>query len=362
MKKVISTFLALLFVVLTAFTVSAESNDITGANWMSAVDGSLPITAINMPGSHDSTTQYVSASIVSRTQGTSVLQQLYNGARYFDMRLKISGNKIIDVHGISNCKTAYGLFAKDLLAADVVAQCEDFLSKNPGETILFLMKDSDEEKGTGFYSKFYDDIILKNPEYWFLENRIPTLDEVRGKIVLLRCAEIDKTRFDDSNGGINFENYPRITSMKIDEFKLCPITKANGERITDMFVQDSFRVEGKRKKATIENFFNSDLSKSNFNICCTNAVLLRIPYANAKDINSFLMSYNFESGKYYGIVLNDYVTPELCEKIYMTNSNEMINAPRAASETPEFFKSYSYFGVFLEEIRDWIVAVLCVGI
>lgn len=355
MKKITAIFLTLVFVFLLAFSATAENDVVDGSNWMSAVDGSVPITAISMPGTHDSATQYASMSIIARTQTMSIIEQLYSGARYFDMRLKMENKRIIDVHGIINCKTGYGLFASDLNVADVVAECKYFLAKNPGETILFLMKDSGSKNKTELYSTFYDEFISKNPDLWFVQNRVPTLDEVRGKIVILRDAEIDPERFDNSNSGINFMNYPRVTSLKTDEFKLCPINSLDGENITYMFVQDSFKVEGKRKKDTVKRFLESGLSKNNFNVCCTNAVNLKLPYVNAKDINAFLMSYDFKAGEYYGIVLMDFITPELCQKVYMANSDIMTESANASSTAPKLSKSYAFLGKLLEYIRNKIL-------
>ena len=37
-----------------------EKDKINGANWMSGLCSDLPITAINMPGTHDSATKYLS--------------------------------------------------------------------------------------------------------------------------------------------------------------------------------------------------------------------------------------------------------------------------------------------------------------
>ena len=54
MKKTLAVILTFIILTLSAVYVSAADADINGANWMSSVDGSLPVTAINMPGSHDS--------------------------------------------------------------------------------------------------------------------------------------------------------------------------------------------------------------------------------------------------------------------------------------------------------------------
>ena len=81
MKKTLAVILTFIILTLSAVYVSAADAGINGANWMSSVDGSLPVTAINMPGSHDCATQYIYASLFARTQSLSVLQQLYSGVK-----------------------------------------------------------------------------------------------------------------------------------------------------------------------------------------------------------------------------------------------------------------------------------------
>ncbi|MGN1161540.1 MAG: phosphatidylinositol-specific phospholipase C domain-containing protein, partial [Candidatus Fimenecus sp.] len=213
MKKVISAIISAILVItilmcFVLFSFSAKA--VSGNNWMSAVSSSVKLTEINMPGTHDSCTQYVNASIISRTQTLSISQQLQIGVRYFDMRFEKVENGFIAVHGAANCKVDGSVFADDLTASQVIADCKAFLAANPTETVLFQLKEDDGDAGTSFYSSFYDYYIKSNPDIWFIENRIPTLGEVRGKIVLLRAVSLDTSRFDDSNSGINFSQYPYI--------------------------------------------------------------------------------------------------------------------------------------------------------
>lgn len=354
MKKASAIILSAIILIASAISVSALSGNINGANWMSSLNGSVPITAINIPGTHDSATQYVSFSRFARTQSMSILQQLYSGVRYLDIRLKIKSNSIIAVHSVATCKKSIGLFPENLTAKDIVYDCKDFLEKNPGETILFLIKQEDEKKDTVLFSKFYDELIVPFPQLWFTENRIPDLDEVRGKIVLLRNAIADSSRFDDSTGGINFESYPYIETQELYDYRYGYISSSDHGFGSFMYVQDSYMLEGEKKIATIEGFWEETLYTSDFNICCTNAHNKKSPVANAKEINAFLSSYDFKEGGYYGIVSMDFATKELCEKVYMTNSPIMTNTPSLA-EIPRFSGSYTFMGRIFEIIRDFFV-------
>ena len=63
--------------------------------------------------------------------------------------------------------------------------CYAFLRQNPTETILFNVK---EEQGndTARLQALLDEAVRKDSDKWLLTDRVPTLGEARGKLVLLR--------------------------------------------------------------------------------------------------------------------------------------------------------------------------------
>lgn len=173
-----------------------EKDKINGANWMISLCSDLPITAINMPGTHDSATKYVRFKPICNTQNLTIEEQLQIGVRYLDMRFELKdGRKLVAVHSIADCKKERGLNSADLTAADTVNMCEIFLKENPGETILFQLKEDDGDAGIALFGEFYAQCIRGREELWYLENRIPALGEVRGKIVLLRVVGVDASHF-----------------------------------------------------------------------------------------------------------------------------------------------------------------------
>lgn len=97
--------------------------------------------------------------------------------------------------------------------------CESFLKENPGETILFQLKEDDGDTGIALFGEFYAQCIRGREELWYLENRIPALGEVRGKIVLLRVVGVDASHFDDKTCGIDFSAYPYVGSRDILDFR-----------------------------------------------------------------------------------------------------------------------------------------------
>ena len=198
----------------------SETDKINGANWMSSLCSDLPITAVNMLGTHDSATKHIRFKPICNTQNLTIEEQLQIGVRYLDMRFELKdGRKLVAVHSIADCKKERGLKAADLTAADTVNIKGSFLKENPGETILFQLKEDDGDAGIALFGEFYAQCIRGREELWYLENRIPALGEVRGKIVLLRVVGVDASHFDDKTCGIDFSAYPYVGSRDILDFR-----------------------------------------------------------------------------------------------------------------------------------------------
>lgn len=293
------------------------------SDWMSRISDNLKITQINLPGTHDSSACHISFSFISKTQSLTVSEQLNIGVRYFDFRFDFSDGIFYATHSIARCKTKRGMFAPKMTADDAVSFCKNFLRKNPTETILFQLKEAVSHTGYEFFSVFYERYIKDNENLWYTENRIPTLGEVRGKIVLLRVVGADREKFNDSNSGINFTNYPYVGTRYTDDWRKCEIKSVETENeYAYMFVQDSYMVEGIKKWGTVVRFLESQLNESDFNICLTSCTKYRVPRQNAKQINNKFQNYEFKKNKTYGIVVFDFADISLCEKIIKSNESE----------------------------------------
>lgn len=289
------------------------------SSWMSAIPDDRLITGINIPGTHDSAACYCAFSFISRTQKLTVSQQLEAGARYFDFRFRYDGKDFIASHSIATCKKSKGMFAEKLTADDIVDACIEFLKKNKSETILFQLKETVSVTENEFYSVFYEKYIKNNPEYWYVNNAIPSLGQVRGKIVLLRVVSADNGSFDDSNSGINFTSYPYVESREVDSWMLTDICSIETDRpYAKLFVQDSYKVEGVKKWGTVTRFLQSE-QRGDFNICLTSCTFLFVPRINVKYINKQLMNYSFEKNRLYSIVVTDYINAEICGRIIDSN-------------------------------------------
>lgn len=288
-------------------------------NWMKEIPDEKKITEINIPGTHDSATCFVAFSFISRTQHLTVDGQLEKGVRYFDFRFRYEKGRFVASHSIATCKKSRGIMASELTADDIVNSCVDFLKKNPHETILFQLKETVSHKGNDFYTDFFEKYIKNNPQCWYVKNAIPTMGEVRGKIVLLRVVGIDKNNFDDSNSGIDFTSYPYVGTKNVDAWQngdICSIE--TGKAYAKMLVQDSYKVEGKKKWGTVSRFLKNG-DKCDFNICLTSCTCFFVPSINVRYINRQLEQYEFEKGRLYGIVASDYIDSKICSKIIESN-------------------------------------------
>lgn len=288
-------------------------------NWMKNIADDKKITAINMPGTHDSACLHIDLAFISQTQHLSVSEQLNIGVRYFDFRFKYETSKFIANHSICHCRKKSGFWNELLLADDIVADCVEFLRNNPSETILFQLKEAHSKSGHEFYNEFYKRYIENDKDSWFVENRVPSLGEVRGKIILLRVVSVDADVFTDENSGINFSSYPHVSTYNVDDWKKGEIRKLGGEVYSGMFVQDSYRSEGKHKWGTVTRFLESGLCDEDFNICLTSCTRVFVPRFNAPKINKLIKHYNFKKGKLYGIISTDFIDEEICKKIINTN-------------------------------------------
>ena len=187
------------FLLISPMTIGYDKVTIKGSdNWMSGLDGNLPINEIAIPGTHDSASDYVQLAFFSKCQSSSIKQQLLDGFRYLDIRLGIKNDKLIFYHGFCKCKTGWAPWAKDLELSDILADCYAFLSDHPTETIVFVVKMEQGDDVKAFETAL-DSVIQKAPEKWYLSSKIPTLDECRGKLVLFRRYE-DAAQLGETSG------------------------------------------------------------------------------------------------------------------------------------------------------------------
>lgn len=112
---------------------------------------------------------------------TPLAVQLQSGIRVLDIRLAVKKSRLIAYHG---------LFPQRVPFQDILSTVHSFLLSPSTccETIVMSIKQEDfTTTAPADFSKLVHEEIMAGPggrDMWFLENKIPSLGQVRGKVVM----------------------------------------------------------------------------------------------------------------------------------------------------------------------------------
>ena len=294
--KLICSLLALSLCL--CFTACADPSPIGndgGSDWMANLPDETHLYDLTIPGTHDSgATRSDFIGKFGQCQSLPIADQLTIGVRFFDVRLKL----------IDGSLNVYHSFIDQKLTFDSVrTACKDFLAEHPNEVILLCIKEEDDDND-GF-AKAVEGAIKEDGDLWYTSNSLPTLGEVRGKIILFR-------RFDGSNYGINCRNG---WSDNTD------FTMQNGMTI---HVQDYYNLESKENIDTKWEKFTALAKTANeSDVLCINFAsgytgMVNITAVSDK-MNPKLTEYFADKKGGFGITLCDFITPELATILIATN-------------------------------------------
>ncbi|KAK2626916.1 hypothetical protein QTJ16_004091 [Diplocarpon rosae] len=181
-------------------------------SWMSKLKDEIPLSALSIPGTHNSPTHFTALPSV-RCQAVGVKEQLNNGVRFLDIRVQPenpddpSKDGLILVHSAFPISLTGNKYLRELL--NIV---HSFLDANPSETIIISLKREGIGKSTDQQlSKILHTHYANDPSRWFVENRIPTLGECRKKVVLIRRFTLDDSLRGEQGGqgwAIDAESWP----------------------------------------------------------------------------------------------------------------------------------------------------------
>lgn len=164
------------------------------ANWMSKVAGGKMLSELNIPGTHDSFTGHIpeftrnwhilGAQVA--TQDRTIAEQLERGIRYIDIRLKLKDGELICYHS----------FWAGITFQFVLDMVEDFLKAHDRETVIMLLSheglDAPFVTDAAFETAVAAKLCDLTPQGYTPKAHLwnsdmpPTLEQVRGKIVILR--------------------------------------------------------------------------------------------------------------------------------------------------------------------------------
>ncbi|KAI9768355.1 MAG: hypothetical protein M1840_004963 [Geoglossum simile] len=181
------------------------------SSWMQELKDETPLSALSIPGTHNSPTYHRALPSV-RCQVASIRDQLENGVRFFDIRVQpenpedTSKDGLILVHGVFPISLSGNKYLRSLIN-EVFA----FLDAHPSETLIMSLK----REGPGNHtdaqlSRILRDHYAGDMDRWYTSPRIPTLGEARHKITLIRRFALEdglKNEWDGAGWCIDAESW-----------------------------------------------------------------------------------------------------------------------------------------------------------
>ncbi|MCB1806531.1 MAG: phosphatidylinositol-specific phospholipase C [Candidatus Competibacteraceae bacterium] len=169
------------------YYIDEDTIDITLPRWMAWLPDNLSIAELSIPGTHDTMSRF--GGDLVETQSLLLRAQLDAGVRALDIRARHYEDFFTIHHGIE--------FQNAYFGADVLTVIEDFLDDNPSETIIMRLGDTGVPEPEDPIGTYEDTFLLYDAQYpgliWHPSTwgtnaipDIPTLGDVRGKIVILQ--------------------------------------------------------------------------------------------------------------------------------------------------------------------------------
>lgn len=175
--------------------------------WMQELKDNTLLSSLSIPGTHNSPTCHFAPPSV-RCQAVGPREQLQNGVRFFDLRVQPlypeepEKDDLALVHSVFPISLTGNKYFRDLMD-----EVNEFLDNNPSETLIICLK----REGPGEHtdeqlSRILRDHYITPESRWYTEPKIPTLGEVRGKVVLMRRFNVEerlKHAHEDRGWGID---------------------------------------------------------------------------------------------------------------------------------------------------------------
>ena len=284
---------------------------VSPANWMTQLPDTSKLSQLTLPGTHDSCTAFLIEG--ASCQNWDLATQLQHGIRYVDIRCR----HIQDVFAIHHDNIYVGFnFGEGV--RDV---CIDFLQANPSECIVMQIKHEYTDADNNLtFQQVLDGYVQGFRSFFYLDDHIPTLEEVRGKIVVVRRFDLDSN---DPRGLVPLPWQDNDTSDP-------SYTAQNGETVT-FHIQDKYSltastdekwppVKGLLARATMDA---SDAWYINFASAEGDAAFL-FPNVVAAAINPQL--YDYLGGAPFparpGTLMLDFPDDNMIRRIIRLNTNK----------------------------------------
>ncbi len=142
--------------------------------WMMNLSNKL-LSELSLPGTHDSCCNMDCG--ILQCQTWSLTEQLKQGIRFFDIRCRHFEDRLEIHHDWVYCNLSF---------EDVLMICRNFLKAAPSECLVMRVKQEyTPAKCSRKFDVTFKEVYDKNKDILHLSERIPYLNEVRGKIWIL---------------------------------------------------------------------------------------------------------------------------------------------------------------------------------
>ena len=340
------------------------SSYVDGPCWMKYVDDNKFLDELSIPGTHDSGTCSVDndtepQSSQVKCQQDYIPTQLLEGVRYFDIRLGKGENPGID-HGACYLLKKDGNF---MHLSDVIGYFNTFLSENPTEALIMLVSRGNDEATNESLTTALGKVFDENPDLFYTSSRIPTLGEVRGKIVLLRRFGLAGNSVSSHTWGLDLTQWDDKIAALTDSTSMCLVRNERGfEAVgktgdeepycTKVYAQDHYECTGTDKigwvdmalqettklariMVDVEDNDGAKVKVLEHSWCinytsCTNYKQGSNPFTAARVVNEHLYKSQYINStgnestkedclKHIGIIASDFVDAALARSIYQRN-------------------------------------------
>lgn len=147
---------------------------VLGREWMGALDPSLRLDALTIPGTHNSGATRGGRWVAC--QSRPVLEQLEAGVRYLDIRVR---------HHRGSFRVHHNQFFQQLTLDDVLGACQDFLLAHPTESVLLCLTQEYSRSDAADLARSWSGIRTRFRGLLRDSRRVPTLAQARGKVVVV---------------------------------------------------------------------------------------------------------------------------------------------------------------------------------
>lgn len=168
----------------------------SGNNWITPLDGSIYVSQMSIPGSHDAATGEQMASFVgdlfAQTQEQTLQTQWNLGIRAFDLRPALYDKNQVIIWGTKDYELwlYHGMTRVSISWATAMNTIKANLTDHPGEFAIVLFRHEDEttaykNTNTTDFDNYMKAWVDANKS-WIVEWRPDiTIDECRGKLILI---------------------------------------------------------------------------------------------------------------------------------------------------------------------------------